>query len=178
MNTSVLPQSSKTKAQLDNYARARNDRAILERVHDPYKTRSKPPEPSVCPVCKAVFHDGRWQWVEFWPMDAHRELCEACQRARDNYPAGVVTLTGAFVGAHKPEILSLAQHHEEQENTEHPLNRIMGIEEHPDALVISTTDIHLPHRIGEAVRHAWKGELQLQYDKEGCFVRVNWTRET
>jgi NMD protein affecting ribosome stability and mRNA decay len=156
---------------------SRKDRLIHEHVHDPYKTTHKLPEPSVCPVCNAVFMDGRWQWAESWPFDAHKEICQACHRTKDGYPAGVVTLTGAFTQAHKAEILNLARHHEKQENTEHPLHRIMKIEEHPDAIVIKTTDIHLPQRIGEALRHAYKGELDMHYDEEGYLVRINWNRE-
>jgi hypothetical protein len=161
----------------DNPKPQRKDRLIHERVHDPYKTKHKLPEPTVCPVCNAVFHDGRWQWAESWPVDAPKEMCQACHRTKDNYPAGVVTLTGEFLYAHKAEILNLARHHEKKENTEHPLHRIMKIEEHPDAVIVSTTDIHLPRRIGEALHHAYKGELGVHYDEEGYFVRVNWNRE-
>jgi hypothetical protein len=155
----------------------RGDRLLQERVHDPYKTKLKLPEPSVCPVCSAIFKDGRWQWAESWPADAHKETCQACHRTRDNYPAGVVTLSGAFVRQHKAEMISLVRHHETKAKAEHPLERIMNIVEHPDSVVITTTDIHLPRRIGEAVHHAYKGELEKKYDEEGYFVRVNWKRE-
>jgi hypothetical protein len=153
------------------------DRLIHERIHDPYKSRQKPPEPSVCPECKAVFRKGRWQRAESWPMDSHQVLCQACQRTRDNYPAGLITLKGGFVATHKDEILALARHLEEEENSNHVLHRIMGIEESLATLVIRTTDIHLPRRIGEAVRRAFKGELELRYEQEGCLLRVNWSRE-
>ena len=155
----------------------RMDRLIHERVHDPYKTRSKPPEPTVCPVCNAVFKDGRWQWADSWPIDAHRQTCQACHRSNDGYPAGIITLTGAFALRHKAEILNLARHLEQWERREHPLHRIMLIEEKPDSIVISTTDIHLPRSIGEAVRHAYKGRLELRYTEESYSVEVKWSRE-
>jgi hypothetical protein len=158
-------------------AAKRMDRLIRERVHDPYKNRQKPPESSVCPECKAVFRDGRWQRVESWPMDSHQLLCQACQRIRDNYPAGLITLKGGFVQSHRDEIIALARNLEKEENSNHVLHRIMGIEEGPAMLVVKTTDIHLPRRIGEAVRRAFKGELVLLYEEEGCFLRVNWSRE-
>lgn len=143
----------------------RQDRRIRERIHDPYKTKHKLPEPSFCPVCKSVFKDGRWQWAEAWPSDAHQETCQACQRTKDDYPAGLVTLSGSFVQSHKAEILNLACNQEREENTEHPLHRIMKIEEQPGTLVISTTDIRLPKRIGEALRRAFKGWLETHYDE-------------
>jgi len=86
-------------------------------------------------------------------------------------------LKGSFASAYKEELLHLARHREEREKAEHPMHRIMKIEEHRDEMVISTTDIHLPHRIGEALHHAYKGQLEMHYDEEGYFARVNWTRE-
>jgi NMD protein affecting ribosome stability and mRNA decay len=160
-----------------NHRAARKDRLIHEHVHDPYRSRKKPPEPSVCPVCNAVFRGGRWQWVESWPVDAHQETCQACRRMQDSFPAGLITLNGGFVQSHKAEVLNVARHHAQGEQAQHPLHRIMKIEEHPDSVRISTTDLHLARRIGDALHHAFKGNLETHYDQEGCFVRVNWSRE-
>lgn len=105
-------------------------------------------------------------------------LCQACQRTNDHYPAGIVTLTGTFVVAHKDEIVGLVRNQEEAEQPEHPLNRIMTVaEEAPDRLIISTTDIHLPRRIGEAMNRAYNGSLDEDFDEDGYFVRVNWHRD-
>ena len=165
------------KSRCETPTRSRRDRLIHEMVHDPYKTKHKLVEPSVCPVCNAVFRHGRWQWAESWPMDARQETCQACHRVKDGYPEGVVRLSGLFALSHKAELIQIARHHEKKENTEHPLHRIMKIEEHPDSIVIKTTDIHLPQRIGEALRHAQHGKLNVHYDDEGYFIRVNWSRE-
>jgi hypothetical protein len=43
---------------------------------------------------------------------------------------------------------------------ERPLNRIIGIEEDAQGIVINTTDIHLPRRIGEAIKRAFRGETE------------------
>jgi hypothetical protein len=72
----------------------------------------------------------------------------------DQYPAGVITLSGGYVRQHRHELLQMARNREPEEKQAHPLHRIMGIEEHPDSLVIKTTDIHLPHDIAETLRHA------------------------
>ena len=155
----------------------RKDRLIHEHIHDPYKIPRKLRTPSVCPECGAVFVDGRWRWSASPPSHADRELCQACHRIRDKYPAGIVTLSGGFIGPHKAELLNLARNNESQEKQAHPLHRIMDIEEHVDIIVITTTDIHLPRQIGEALCRAHKGSLDIHYDKEGYFVRVNWRRE-
>ena len=69
----------------------------------------------------------------------------------------------------------LARHQEEVEKREHPLNRIMSIEEDAESITIATTDIHLPRRIGETVRRAFHGKLDAHFEEDGYFVRVNWT---
>lgn len=154
----------------------RRDRMLRERVHDPYKTRLKLPEPTVCPQCKAVFGRGRWQWAEA-PAGANEELCQACHRINDMYPAGELTLRGEYLAAHKAEIMNLARNQEDQENSEHPLHRIMKMADSGDAVHITTTDIHLPRRIGEAVHKAFKGEFDFKYDDEGYFIRADWRRD-
>lgn len=158
-------------------AAGRMDRLIAEPVHDPYFMAQKPPEPSVCPVCNAVFHKGRWQWAESWPTASHRELCQACRRERDDYPAGIITVRGRFVQQHRDEILNLVHHQEKDEKAGHPMHRLMKVEVSPVCILIKTTDVHLPRRIGEALRRAFKGTLDWQFDEDNSFVRVTWSRE-
>ncbi len=154
----------------------RRDRLIRERVHDPYKTRLKLAEPTACPKCGAVYRDGRWSWAPS-PEGANQELCQACHRINDRYPAGEVTLSGGFLGQHRAEILNLVRNLETQEKGEHPLHRIMAIEDGSDGVVITTTDIHLPRRIGQALNDAYEGVLDFHYDEEGYYIRVAWHRD-
>ena len=85
-------------------------------------------------------------------------------------------MSGDYVRQHKDELVRMARNREAREKQAHPLHRIMGIEEHPDSLVITTTDIHLPHLIAAALRDACHGDLKIQYEKEGYFVRADWHR--
>jgi hypothetical protein len=156
--------------------RPRGDRLIRERVHDPYKTRLKLRDPTVCPQCGAVYRKGRWTWTAA-PAGANRERCQACHRSNDAYPAGEVILRGGFLRQHKAEILNLARNQEKLENGEHPLHRIIGVAESAGKIGITTTDIHLPRRIGRALHNAYEGALDIHYDKAGHFIRVNWSRE-
>lgn len=154
----------------------RQDRILRERVHDPYKFRSKINEPALCPDCGAVYQKGRWQWAEA-PAGANSERCQACHRIKDGYPAGEITLGGSFLALHRDEILGLARNLEAEEKGEHPLNRIMDIVDGDGETVIRTTDIHLPRRIGEAIAHAYEGDFEFTYDEEGYFIRVTWRRD-
>jgi len=150
---------------------------LRERRHDTYKLAAKLPEPTVCPACSACYIKGHWVWAERPPGDVHEHRCPACQRIEDRYPAGELTIAGEFATAHRDDILNLVKNTEALERAEHPLNRIMAIEEGEDAIVVSTTDVHLPHRIGNALQAAWKGELTTHYDDAGYFLRASWQRD-
>ena len=152
----------------------RHDGIFQERVHDAYKAKGKLPEPTVCPQCSAVFHEGRWQWRQV-PADAHRQTCPACHRLHDHYPAGFVTLQGEFFHAHRDEIMHLVHNEEKRARAEHPLKRIMAVEEKDAATLVTTTDIHLARGIGEALHHAYQGELKYHYNPEENLLRVSWT---
>lgn len=149
-------------------------RAQQDHILDPYELRQKLKEPTACPQCGAVYHNGRWQWWQA-PAGAHEALCPACRRINDGLPAGIIALHGGFVRQHKDEILSLARKQEAAERGEHPLNRIAGIEETAAGLVITTTDIHLPRRIGEAIKRAFHRTLDIHFDEASYFVRVSVT---
>ena len=153
----------------------RHDGIFQEREHDSYKISGKLPEPTVCTQCGAVFHNGRWQWAQA-PENAHQAICPACHRIRDHYPAGFVTLKGEFFQSHRKEIMHLVHNHEEHERQEHPLKRIMNVEENKDSLLITTTGIHLARGIGEALHHAYQGKLEYHYNPEQNLLRVSWIR--
>ena len=153
----------------------RRDRTVQEYQHDTYKLRGKLKEPTVCSECGALFHKGRWTWGSA-PANAAEIVCPACLRIRDKYPKGLVTIKGGGKDEQHEQVIGLVKNTEEIEKKEHPLSRIMSIETKPEGLVISTTDTHLPRRIGEALKHAYHGDLELHYDKAEDFVRVTWTR--
>lgn len=155
--------------------RAKHDAGDTRRMDDPYRISAKPPEPTVCPECKASFTGGRWTW-EKAPPDANEMICPACQRIRDEFPAGYVTIKGAFFAEHKDEIVSLIESHEKKEKAERPLQRIIAIDEKRDGVEITTTDSHLARGIAEALHGAYKGELKLRYSRDENLLRAVWKR--
>jgi len=142
---------------------------------DSYKTKGKLPEPTACPDCGVVFHQGRWQWLPA-PANAHQTSCPACHRIRDQIPAGYVSLSGDFFAAHEQEILKLIQNHATKEKAAHPLQRLMDIEKTKHGTQVTTTDIRLARGIGVALQHAYQGELEFHHNPEHNLLRVNWAR--
>lgn len=154
---------------------ARHDRFLKEWVHDTYKSKKKPQEPSVCKQCGAFFHAGHWQWGAA-PAGAGEIMCPACHRIADHVPAGILTMSGGFVEQHRDEILNLIRNIEEREKSEHPLKRIMTVEDQDEALQVTFTDPHLARGAGEAVRHAYQGDLDYHYVEEDTLLRLHWRR--
>lgn len=152
----------------------RRDRTIRESRHDIYQPKGKLKDPTQCPTCRAVFREGRWSWNAA-PAEAHQALCPACRRINGRNPAGYLKLRGPSLATRRAEILALVRHEATREGSEHPLARIIAVEEGKNEILVSTTDTHLPQRIGEALRHAYHGELTLRYSKDQQLVRAWWT---
>lgn len=153
----------------------RRDRLIQEKRHDTYKEEKKWSEPTSCTECNAVYTGGRWTWSEP-PSNANMVLCPACQRISQNYPAGQLEIKGDFFQKQRGEILNLIKNEEQLEKTEHPLERIMAIDDKGSHTEITTTGVHIARRLGEAISRAYKGDLELSYGDGEKTVRASWER--
>ena len=167
------PQTTRTPpGSVDRFGR----RVLDDRRHDPYQAHGKYSEPTHCAACGAVFHEGRWQWSAAAPH-SHAATCPACRRIQDRLPAGTLTLEGEYVRAHGSELLNVARHQGELERKEHPLHRIIAVDDAEGRIVITTTDVHLPRRIGEALKRAHDGTLDIAFGNDEYGVRVHWLRD-
>lgn len=175
-------KSKQPKKKLAGKRGGRPQATRLEKQGDTYRKKSKGgakklPDVTLCPECKAVFRGGRWRWATVArPTGTKRELCPACQRIRDKYPAGEVTLVGDFARTHRAEVIGVVRNLEAKEKAAHPLNRLMEIRDEGDAVVVTTTDVHLAHAIGVALFHAYRGTLHAPWAQEGDLLRVRWER--
>ncbi len=164
-----------TSKRHGNEPTPRGDRLIRERVHDPYKLRKKPAEPTVCTDCGVVFHHGRWQWSSEQPADANELTCPACRRTKDRVPAGVLELHGTFFSNHRDEILSLVTNTVDMQKNEHPMKRLMSTRELDDGVELAFTENHLPQDVGNAIRSAYEGQLDIRFADSGV-TRAYWER--
>lgn len=159
------------------FHKGRRTRNWTDYNHDAYRLDKKLSEPTICQDCGAVYQKGRWQWLAE-PAGAHRTLCPACHRIHDDFPAGYVRLHGDFLARHHADIMHLVNNEESREKAEHPLQRIMKVEEQDDSVEITTTDNHLARAIGEAIHRAYQGRIDIDYSKEDDLVRINWSRDS
>lgn len=73
-------------------------------------------------------------------------------------------------------MLRLVRNELARAKAEHPLKRIMKIEDAEDGVLVATTEIHLARGIGEAVHNAYQGELEFHYNENENLLRVVWER--
>jgi hypothetical protein len=157
-------------------AQVRGNPHLEEHRHDPYRAVAKLKGPTRCTECGATYARGSWRWQASMPPARLTTVCPACQRVKDRYPAGEVTVSGSFLAAHGTEIEGLIRNTADNEAREHPLHRIIELKRPKGAILVTTTDVHLPHRIGHALKDAWGGALSTHYDDAGYYARVTWER--
>ena len=163
------------KGDRGNFRMLRREQLMEGFEQDSYKAKGKLPEPTRCPKCGATYHNGRWTW-DAAPAKAHEQLCPACHRIHDQFPAGYVTLKGTFLHEHRDEILRVVRSCEDKEKSGHPLQRIMAIENTSDGMLVTTTDSHLARDVAVRLHDAYKGELEFHYNKEENLLRATWQR--
>lgn len=165
MKKSGLPPS--------NPDRGHRPRNIQPTHHDPYAARRKDRDAMVCDSCAVVGHGGRWRWGAPPLTDVRGGLCPACERIRDHYPAGTLRLPG-IPAEDLTEIRALIANTEAAERTEHPLERLMDVEEEDGGLVVTTTGVHLARRLANALERRLHRQLSFTYGEDGELVQITW----
>ena len=75
------------------------------------------------------------------------------------------------------QLLNLVKTREARAAIEHPLQRIMAVEDVAGGIRVTTTDAHLARGIAQALHEAFKGNLELSYSKDEHLVRAVWRAE-
>ncbi len=163
----------------------RMDRRLDYKIHDPYLDKTQYKDPTICPTCGLVYHGKTWKKDDNLKKQLEKEGkadykdCPACKKIKDNYPLGIIYLSGEYIkdDFHKNEILNLVKHEAQKEENSNPLSKIMSVEnDRNETLVIKTTTEGLAARIGKAIQRAHKGSLELKFSNDHKFLRVIWER--
>lgn len=149
---------------------------------DTYLPTASPRRPVICLGCHAISVGKRWQLDEAayarhrrWKT-ATEAYCPACEKIRDGYPSGQVTLQGPYLAEHREEILRLIANEEKRARGLNPLHRIMSIAEEQGTIEITTTDEKLAQRIGRELRKACGGTVSYRWSHNDKVLRVRWER--
>lgn len=152
------------------------------RSMDVYLPKEGKEEVAVCTKCRAAFWEKRWftDEAEAARLTAGRAvakvLCPACQRMKDDNPAGVVTFSGDYLLQHESQILNAIKNVEAKTRAKNPLARIMEIDQDGSLLTVRTTDEKLAEKLGKEIYRSHSGKLSYQWSEDESFVRVNWSR--
>lgn len=149
---------------------------------DSYLPRGAPGKMVVCHGCHVISAGRRWYRDEavygklLKAGTARQVLCPACEKIRDGYPSGQVTLKGPFLAEHHDEILRIITNEERRARDLNPLHRIMSLREENGQLELTTTDEKLAQRIGRELHKACGGTVVYGWSRNDKFLRVQWER--
>jgi hypothetical protein len=143
----------------------------------PGRGRLRPPvrETLRCGTCGASHFGGLWTWAAA-PDGTPEGLCPACHRIQCRRPAGDVALKGTFLREHESAVMRAVCDAEREEKADHPLERIMAVEQTGEGARVTTTGVRLARRIGETLSKSYQGRLVLTYSDGDRSVRVLWER--
>lgn len=164
------------RSQVTTAARRGRDNLREQADNDPYRLATRYRGSTTCPTCGATVRGGRWTWDRA-RANAPTATCPACRRIADGYCAGSLEADGQFVREHREALEDVIRAEARAETAEHPLHRLATLEQTGDGLRVLTSDVHLARRLGEALRNAHGGELDVNYAPDEARVRVRWTNE-
>lgn len=143
------------------------------RHQDKYPHSEKSADASVCKTCGVVLHGGRWRWGAPPVGKVQQIECPACVRIRTRDAVGTLRLDAPF-RAHRDEIQGLVRNEEQLEKEEHPLERVLRIEDAGDGLVVETTGLHLARRIANKLERRFHRQASFHYGEEPERLIVDW----
>ena len=139
--------------------------------HDAYRSHTKSSDATVCPDCGLSSFGGKWSWSAPPLADVHEAVCPACQRIRDDYPAGWIELHGLSANE-REEVQNLIRNVEEREKAEHPLERLMSMRQEGEAMIATTTGMHLGRAIAGALGRRFRDRVTVEYPPGESRIRV------
>ncbi len=153
----------------------------IDSEKDSYLLKARPDDSAACSGCGAVYKSKRWSLPAKAAKPAGaagaKVLCPACQKIREGFAGGYVTISGDFAKSHKDEILNLIRNKETLSIGMNPLGRVMGIKDRKGSLEVTTTTDKLAQRLGKMLKKTFCGELVYKWSDDVKLARVFWKRD-
>ena len=162
----------------------RHTTSYKEKEHprqDPYAMLRGVKGPAICKKCLAVYAKKRWRFddAESRKLAAssrtQKLVCPACQKIRDDYPEGILTVRWSALKDHETEIRGLIDNVEARTLSINPLARVMKIIARRRDLEVHTTTDRLAQRLGRELVRAFRGRVTYRWAHRDMLVRVAWT---
>ncbi len=154
----------------------------IDTAKDPYLAKVPPGDMAVCNKCSAIYHNKRWSLSERAAKMAsqkkgHKFTCPACQKIKDGFAEGFVTLKGEFVKKNHDELICMIKNREKRAIYYNPLSRIMEIKTKRSGIIeVTTTTDKFAQRLGQLIQKAYNGTVEYKWSADTKVTRVVWTR--
>ncbi len=156
----------------------------IDNAKDPYLAKVRPGDMATCNKCSAVYHDKRWslsrktvRMAALAQKKHTKVLCPACQKMKDGFAEGFVTLKGEFVKKNRDELISMIENREKRAIYYNPLSRIIDLKvKRSGAIEVTTTTDKFAQRLGQLIQKAYNGNVEYKWSADTKITRVLWTR--
>ena len=142
-------------------------------LRSPFRSLRKSPGGTRCTGCGLVYRDGRWTRGGDGRKLRRPGICPACRRIREGCPAGILKMS-TLRKVQRAAVLRRIDRVARRAESEHPLERIMRLDQDHGRLVVYATDSHLIARLGKALRNDLGGSLDLRFGEDE-FLLARWT---
>jgi len=157
---------------------------VGELLRDPYIPAKGFPEPTICPVCNAVYQKKHWHFNDKLLAEAKNNKdtqyhkCPADRKIEDKYAMGKVLLSGSFITEHMDEMMNIIKSEERRAKENNPLDRLILVEKKDGGIYAETTSDALAMRIGHHLKEAYKGgEENFKFRRGDKFVEIDWHKD-
>lgn len=166
------------------YPKLRPSRPVQGRIdgeedYDAYMNQAPDHEPLVCPDCGNVYRNKQWYLESQVDEDIigqpEEYVCPGCQKIRDGYYYGELTMKGSFMRDHTEEISNMIRNEVDRVQEDNPLSKLVQVSHDDDTVYIRTTNYKLAEHLGRSLYRAYEGELDM--DRTEYMNRVHWSRD-
>ena len=161
-----MTTKTKSKALIRANARAGTSTGKTRRA----ESGGRPPEPSICERCGAVFQRRVWRAgpaTDALLARATWVTCPACVQRREGTYVGRVRILCDALAADDERIRRRIENVAAVAEATQPEHRIVSVDREDDAIEVLTTSQKLAHRIAHALKELLRGTVTYRWSDDG-----------